>query len=244
MQFDFNLGAGASQTIDVKGRFFKYKSGTGPIRVRVSGGGSVDLLPGQGVENVLFASLTVSDRSNASNMGSILAGDFDFRDDRISGTVDIVDGGKSRTLAGQSFSSAVLCYGAGGLYSTAQVFNPADSGKRVSCSKIIITSTISGLIKIGWNTAANGALPPEGVASKLTGGVSGKAKICNIGLAAEPAGFKYLGIYESGGGGGSTFIYAFAEPVLIMPGFGLNVQHGTIGTPTIQANFELVEESI
>ncbi|MCL6484930.1 MAG: hypothetical protein I4O49_12305, partial [Janthinobacterium lividum] len=106
MQYDFNLSPGGAQNLDVKGRFFKYRSGTGAIRVRASKGGYVDLLPGQGVRGFDFESLTVADRSGANNVGVLIVGDFDFQDDRIAGTVDVVDGGRTRTLAGIAFGAS------------------------------------------------------------------------------------------------------------------------------------------
>jgi hypothetical protein len=83
MQFDINLGANKSQHLDVSGTFLKYKSGTGPIRVRLNGGGYIDLVPGQGVSNVKFDNVDVQDRSGLTNTGTILAGNYDFRDDNV-----------------------------------------------------------------------------------------------------------------------------------------------------------------
>lgn len=91
MQYDFTLAAGAAQSFDVVGKFIKYQHGTGMIRVRMSMGEYVDLLPGQGVFSVDYTRFTVTDRSGANNVGALLAGDFDFRDSRISGAVEVND---------------------------------------------------------------------------------------------------------------------------------------------------------
>lgn len=92
MQYDFNLEANGSQFIDVKGRFFKYKNGTGKIRVRNSTGGYIDLLPGQGVNGLNYSSLSITDLTGAQNTGYLLAGDYEFSDSTVtisSGTVAV-----------------------------------------------------------------------------------------------------------------------------------------------------------
>jgi hypothetical protein len=241
MQFDFNLGANQSQHIDVVGTFLKYKAGTGMIRVRLNGGGYIDLLPGQGVNNVNFTSVDVQDRTGAANSGTLLAGMYDFRDDRITGTVDVVDGGKARTKANMAFSAAVWSPASAGNYTTAQIFNPAGSGKNVVCSQIILTTDFSAVIVIGWNNQANGALLGT-FNSKLSGGASSVAQQANNGLPGLPTNFKYLGAYQASTN--APFIYKFAEPVVLQPGYGLSVQNNAMANGAIQANFEFIEEPI
>jgi hypothetical protein len=144
MQYDFNLTPGGGMKIDVKGRFFKYRSGTGPIRVRASRGGYVDLMPGQGVNNHDFDSLIISDLSMAINAGIIIAGDFDFRDDRITGTVDVLDGGWDRVVSGRAFSGAVAITPSENHYSTISLFNPESSQSRVMLQQMIVSSNLGG----------------------------------------------------------------------------------------------------
>ena len=91
MQYDFSLTAGGAQSFDVVGKFIKYQYGTGLIRVRMSMGEYVDLMPGQGVFSVDYTRFTVTDRSGAGNNGALLAGDFVFRDSTITGSVEVKD---------------------------------------------------------------------------------------------------------------------------------------------------------
>ncbi|MEH6434243.1 hypothetical protein [Massilia sp. DD77] len=83
MQYDFQVTAGGAQRIEATGRFFKYISGIGRVRVTTSKGRVIDLIPGQGVWGEEFTGLSVKDLSGAGNVGVILAGDFDFRDDTM-----------------------------------------------------------------------------------------------------------------------------------------------------------------
>jgi hypothetical protein len=91
MQYDLNLNANGSQRLEVAGRFFKYTNGAGKIRVTTNKGAVIDLTVGQGVWGEEFQSLTVLDRSGATNNGVLLAGSYDFRDDTVavSGTIDV-----------------------------------------------------------------------------------------------------------------------------------------------------------
>jgi hypothetical protein len=83
MQYDLNLLPNGSQRLEVSGRFFKYVSGAGKIRVTTSKGAVIDLIVGQGVWGEEFSSLVVQDRSGAANVGVLLAGNYDFRDDTV-----------------------------------------------------------------------------------------------------------------------------------------------------------------
>ena len=239
MQFDFNLSAGASQTLDVRGRFFKYKSGTGMIRVRTSLGGAVDLLPGQGIENINFTNLTVSDRSNAQNAGTILAGDFDFRDDRITGSVEVIDGGRNRTIANQAFMATTYCGGQAGNTAQIQLWNPAGSTKRVIVERVARGSNTSGTVAVGITTAAL-VTKDKNAQCKLSGGALSTAelrfesKVGASGLASLTSNVVQAGV---------DLPFQFLEPVVLMPGFGLVLSASTLSADVLGA-YEFFEEFI
>jgi hypothetical protein len=97
MQYDFQLNSGQARVIDVSGRFLKYASGVGGttlLRVILTNGGYIDLLPNQGVWNVEFQKIVLKNLSGATLVGSILAGDYDFQDGRIAGSVSVINGVK------------------------------------------------------------------------------------------------------------------------------------------------------
>ena len=91
MQYTFNIGAGASQTFDIVGKFFKLLTATGLVRVQIDRGYRMDLLPGRGWRGIPFHRVNVLDLSGLPNAGTFLAGDFEVIDDRISGDVSILD---------------------------------------------------------------------------------------------------------------------------------------------------------
>lgn len=239
MQFDFQLTPGASQTIDVKGRFFKYKSGYGLIRVRTSVGGYVDVLPGQGIENVNFTSLTISDRSGANNAGTILAGDFDFRDDRITGTVDMVDGGKARTLAGQAF----MCWNnvaanAGGRVAH-QIYNPEGSGKNLVIEQLQMSAPVDAYLGVGFiNSALSADIGPA--TSKCSNGPLSTA----IRRWTYMTDFSAVAtIYTSQVKAGVNTERKFNEPLVVRPGWGVLVFAGA-NNVEVAAGFEWFEELV
>lgn len=237
MQYDFSVPPNGGQVIDVKGRFIKYRSGNSAIRVRLSSGGYVDLLPGQGVWGVDYTGLTVNDRSGFQNAGTILAGDFDFRDDRITGTVDVVDGGKARTLGdaamiGFSYQSAVAAKFAG-----CQLWNPAGSGKNAYVEQVSCYS--AGGVAIGIavlpSTAALATLG-VGIVSKRLGGTASIMQARNESLAAvTPGAFLLLDKSQKS--------YKFSEPIMLAPGYGL-VLINQAAAEELGVTFEIFEEKL
>jgi len=239
MQYDFNLLAGQSQNIDVKGRFFKYKSGTGMIRVRTSLGGAVDLLPGQGVEDVEFTGLTVSDRSGANNVGSILAGAFKYTDDRISGSVEVIDGGRNRTIANQAFMTNTYCGPTAGNTPMVQLWNPVGSGKRVVVERVTRSSGSAGNIVVALVNYALATFDKY-ARSKLSGGSVSTSEVryfSKVGAQNDPA------LTSDPVQANVPLLFQFIEPVVLLPGFGLVIAASSIGTDVVGA-FEYFEELI
>lgn len=95
MQYDLTLAGYGIQRFEVLGKFFKFV-GTGKIRVTTSKGGSIDLLPGQGVWGEEYSSLSVQDRTGTGSAGVLLAGFYDFRDDTLTGQVSVINGDTAR----------------------------------------------------------------------------------------------------------------------------------------------------
>jgi hypothetical protein len=242
MQYDFALTPLGGQIINAKGRFFKYRAGVGLIRVKLTDGAVIDLLPGQGVSNRNFETIEITDKSGAINAGTILAGDFDFRDERITGTVDVVDGGKSRTLA----KAAFFAYGAknttvGGNHPFIQLWNPPGSGKNIFVKSGLFSCSTASFIGLGPTNAAVGALLGNSK-SKHSSGADGVLQVRGLEQVAFVNTFNLTGAYVAAS---QSVNLQLAEPILIEPGFGLVVggSDTTNGTQ-ITAAFELIEENI
>jgi hypothetical protein len=227
MQYDFNLTANAATVLGVKGKFFKYKSGLGAVRVRNNKGGYIDLLPGQGVWGLDYSELTITDISGANNYGVMIAGDFDFHDDRISGTVDVVDGGKNRVMAGKEFSIAMNVTAGATTYATLELYNPSVA-KNIIVSQIIISSSNSSPLRIGIAPSAifgNGATGQ----SKMGGGaVSAGVASGGAAVSFPPAGFSYLGVFNVQAN--QAYTYQLKTPIVLPFGYGLVVQSSQVNT--------------
>lgn len=242
MQYDFNLPPGGALNLDVKGRFFKYRSGTGPIRVRASKGGYVDLLPGQGVWSLDYDSLNVQDRSGGNNAGVLIAGDFDFHDDRIVGTVEVVDGGRARTLAGLAyFAYGSMSTSTAGKRANVILWNPIGSGKSVTVKSAIVSSNTAQFIGVLQAPSQLGALQSNSK-SKKVGGADGVLEVRGLEQAAFINSFNFTGANVGANG---SFIIKLEEPIFLAPGTGVAVgaSDTTVGS-FITAGFEIIEESL
>src|SRR5450830_125153 len=225
MQYDFNLAAGAAQSFDVVGKFIKYQNGTGLIRVRMSMGEYVDLLPGQGVFSVDYTRFTVTDRSNANNIGAILAGDFDFRDSRITGEVAIIDGSKAEVMAGSSFVSNRSGFtGSPGVYNCFQLFNPVASGKNIAINSINITSAIEAdFYLMGGQIALPGTVQPcwnKNVGANPSVAYSSYAAVAITPIPAElgtPIIFGKITVKAS-----APAVLTFKKPIVLRQGYGFS----------------------
>lgn len=240
MQFDFNVGANKSQHIDVVGTFIKYKAGTGLIRVRLDGGGYIDLLPGQGVNNVHFTSVDLQDRTGAQNVGTILAGIYDFRDDRITGSVEMIDGGRNRTIANIAFIANNVCPASPGVQSHVQLWNPAGSGKNLILKAVIAASDTTGYVEFRKNNAAMNTTPPNWplpVSKRLDSSAASVALL----LLQQSAGFGTR-MFAIGITGNLPVPYVFQEPVVIPPGNGFSLNADL--NETVGATFEYFEDPV
>lgn len=243
MQYDFSLPAGGSQVIDVKGKFFKYKSGIGQIRVILSKGGYIDLLPGQGVWNVEFSSLIIKDKTGAINSGILISGDFDFHDDRISGSVEVIDGGKNRTLAQQVFWAYGYQAGVAGQSSVVQLWNPSGSGKKLVVAQVAaaVNQAGSGILHVSYQSVAlaNVYGVPK---NKLIGGAASIAQIRNASLVGMDGSAQYMcDLYCAGQ---THTPIKFTEPVIVLPGYGLQIDSAINSGISVSGQFEFFEESI
>lgn len=240
MQFDFNVQANQSQHIDVAGTFIKYKNGTGQIRVRLNGGGYIDLLPGQGVNGVAFNNIDVQDRTGLANAGTILAGVYDFRDDRITGTVDVVDGGKARTNSDSAGIGYAYVAAVAGQIPHVQVFNPASSGKNIYIEQISFFSTGGVAYGVGLRRL-------DTPLSTLYG--NGVRK--RIGAPSSVAAFRTQSDANVLGAIGNWLmtldkglkLFKFTEPLELQPGIGVVLVNTATGED-LGATIEYFEEPI
>jgi hypothetical protein len=240
MQYDFTLKGGGAQILEVSGSYFKYKGGTGPIRVTPSNGGPVDLMPGQGMSGLKFDRLTVKDISGNANIGYLLAGDGAWSDDRITGNVEVIDGERTRTLAGTMFAGSPYCGAVPSTYSNLQLWNPVDSGKNLIIGAMDFGTITTGAINVLASNLALANLFNVAVANKRLGSAPGVGQLRWENRAAQEA-FTFGMLRNEATAANTPQQWNIRGAVVVPPGWGLNVYVPQAAT-TSTANFEWFEE--
>jgi hypothetical protein len=250
--FDININPGAVRLIDIRAGYIYFLNGSagGADSTIVfqpdSGGETVYLKPGQaykmspGVVGTRWSLRNL--KGEAPIVGQVLLGEGDFFDNRISGSVEIIDGGKARTLAGLSFMGAVALAGAASMQAHVQLWNPPGSVKNIIVESIYIGSSGAATIDFGPSSAPLSTLfGLPTVSKKFTAMAPSSVTECrtqnNAGLLLGNA-FANVMVSAS-----LTAVVALKEPIVIAPGRGLLVQNEMNGM-TLSATFEYFEESV
>jgi hypothetical protein len=244
MQFDFALSANASQRIEVSGSFMKYKTGAGPIRVTMSNGGVLDLLPGQGVRGVAFSGLSVKDMSGGANAGVLLAGNFEFTDDTINGAVALADPYLAVLQSQRDYIASVVCPPGGG-NACGTLVNIAGSGRNVVVERVSVCSidftALFAMLSVG--TFVPSGLQTSSIQNKKLGGAAPVGARISAAQQSNPTPTppNVMCREVSSTGTGGTIEVVFRRPLVLPPGYTLAVSNWNIAGNGISVNFEFSE---
>lgn len=164
---------------------------------------------------------------------------------RIDGASDVsvIDGEKSRTLAGGMFSAGIYAGNAAGLYSVGQLWNPAGSGKNLIVSQLSVHQNVQCATIIYHSAAALGAdRTATDAANKLSGAAMGVGLI-KVGNIAFPASFSGTKIKVISGVAFDEKQWNIRGALVVKPGFGLSAITLTIASD-LYCNLEWFEELI
>lgn len=245
-QYDLNIPVGGSQAIDVAGDRVQFLSATDPfavIEVRPNfAQGNITLKPGQGMRfSEQVQRWVVFNKGTVALTGMLIIGTGDFFDQRISGTVDVIDGGKARTLGGIAMMGYAMRPAVAAQNSRVQLWNPAGSGKRL-CVEAVTTVSGNAAENVNFigSTVALAATIQYGV-SKLLGGTASVVAINTdsvVGIAPT------VGILHSMTmAAASSQSFKFTEPIIVMPGNGLT-GWSTVVNADLGMTYEWYEESV
>lgn len=207
------------------------------------GGDNLILEPGQGC--AVDGDATDWTITNASGVGTIqgelIFGNKGFTDNRlkVNGTVEVVDGGKARTVANMAFSGYVTTVGTPGNFPHCQIYNPAASGKRVVIESAALSCQVANTLNVRGANAALTALYVAG-ASKHIGAAASGAEL-RTQTSAVFIGINTLQTIDLAAG--IPFRMDLREPIVLEPGMGLNFI-GSVATAAISINVEWYEELV
>lgn len=244
--YDISIAPGQVRDIFVNGSYVYFYSGSAggadaTITVNQdSRGQRVLLMPGQAYRmpdgQVGTRWLIGNHKGEGTIVGRLVIGSGELTDNRVTGSVEVIDGGKYRTMAGQVFGWRASFGALPSNYSFGQIFNPAGSGKRLLVKSY---SASGGNVIVGWAQAEIGA-ELGSIGNKLSGGsasVCRSRKLQQTSASLAGAGFAQVGQIQSG----ATFIEP--EPIVINPGHGFVIATDAPGQEVVMtAHF--VEEAI
>lgn len=239
--YDFTLPANGARELLVEGSYYRILSSTGAVEVRRNGGSALGpIYAGQG-ERAEFKRLTLVDRSGSPNVGYIIVADDTFIDDRISGEVSVIDGGKARTVANLSFLGRLYRAGSAGNYSHCQLWNQSTTRNLIVQQFV---SSCSSAATVYLN-AAGAALANIGVpanpGSKLIGGADSGAQFRYVHQASIDFGIKAMTMYQVAAV--QSVLFRFTEPLVVPPGYGLTWACAGLGVDLL-VNVDYYEEAV
>lgn len=259
--YPFEAAGKNAVTLQIKGDYVYYPKATlvgtadDTILITDQGGSNYFLLqPGQGcpAEGGVTDWYIYNFSGVGTIKGTLAIGKGPFTDNRpsgktsiegavnITGTVDTVDGGKSRTLNDRAFIGRLGVAQQVGLIGHIQLWNPATSAKKVIVKKVVLGTGAVAQGMFLFRSTAMMATFNKNIPSKKSGAVFSTAEIRNQATAAQAAGDEYMALQLGATG---NIILAFEEPIVLMPGSGIHVAGGLQNAEAI-GGFEFFEEPI
>ena len=159
---------------------------------------------------------------------------------RQPGTVQVVDGGRARTLNNQAFIGYASITGSAGQVPVIQLRNPPGSSVRAMVKAIRASSSLAGFLRIERRNAP-AALGPFPAPSKRIGGADAVTQVWRESIVPPPGGTTTFEVHSVQA---STMLpVPYTEPLALSPGDGLIVSCDTVAS-LLLATFEFTEEPV
>jgi len=249
--YDIAIPPNTGRQIDVQADYIYFRTGTaggGDTTVvfqPLAGGESVYLQPGQAYKmpaamrgkNVSWVLRNL--KGEGTIIGVLLMGEGEFQDNRVSGSVEVIDGGKARSLAGIACIGMVTSNAQAGNISHVQLWNPADSTKNLIIEQVL---SVSGVTPGIWHAVTNGEIGPVAAAitaKRIGTGYSGKAQLRQVKSVSQLG--QLITLINSPVG--VTGSFKPNEPIVLPPGFGY-LLFPQAAAADITATFEWYEDPL
>ncbi|KVW39458.1 hypothetical protein WK94_24310 [Burkholderia ubonensis] len=247
--YDIQIPAGGAQTLEAGGQIFDFLSSDSAFdQIQVLPEfqqGNVTLRLGQGFDaGAIVNRWYIKNPGTTAINGTVVLSTAGFRNFRISGDVNVLDGGKSRTLSGAAFIGVGYNAAIASQYSGIALKNAVGTGVRLVVEQYTLAtlSTAGGIVQMKLGPVANVAAyaTAGSVASKLAGGAVGSGTVVSGSGAAVVAGMSQLNFITLNQQM-PTYNEPLREPIVIPPGYCLLAQCATQAYD-VGCDFEWYEE--
>jgi hypothetical protein len=240
-----NLGPGQTVTAPVKSNYVKYVAGSAggsatALRIRADvGGADVLLEPGEYFRvPETVSQWYVTNVGPGTITGRLVLGLGELGGDRIAGVVEVIDGGRSRSLSGAAFLEPVGMGPPGaGLGNQISMWNAPGNGRATFIKQIYLSSASAQSLLVGTFSVAPGSLSALG-GNKAPG--SGFVFQVQRGIATGAA-FAMQNLAVVSVAASQTVVLRLDDPIVLRPGRGVGVVNGAQNTD-LNVTFEGYEE--
>lgn len=237
------IGTNGQSRFELSGDYFEIIESAYPVTVLLEDRNGAQIGRMKGAEasyflrNTEYAAITIASEKAQTLQIAFGSGEAGTR--RTAGIVQVVDGGKGRTLADMAYWGYGYCGAVASNLSFVQLWNPGGSGKRLVVEQVSYASidATQQIFHLGYNVTALANLQ----ATVKNKNIGSTASIAEIRTQNNPANLSvgffadlYCPLKENA-------TLRLSEPIILPPGAGLVVDGNAVG---VSANFEYYEEKI
>lgn len=251
--YDISIEPGQVRDIFVNGSYVYFYSGSAggadaTITVNQdSRGQRVLLMPGQAYRmpdgqagtRWLIGNL----KGEGTIVGRLVIGAGDLTDNRVTGSVEVIDGEKVRTMAGGMFAGVPAIANTPTQFGNVQLWNPAASGKNLIVTQMAISWTSASNAVVTFENAQLSTLYEHQPSNKKAGATAPVGQLRKQSNAAVMQVFPYGILQNIEIQAGGPAIWKVSGALVLQPGYGLTVNQQTENMG-IKASYEWFEEPI
>lgn len=253
--YDISVEPNKTRQLDAQGSYFYYYSGDAggadtTITIRgLSSGLRIILKPGQAYRlpqgNKETSWVLTNYTNTATIVGNVIVGDGDITDNRITGSVEVIDSSQNRVNANIAFGSSIRIATQVGYQNSLGISNPSTSTKKVFVNEVSIytsDATTGFLFITNGNFGTSDNTYPTGF-SKNGGTRNLNKSVLGYDVPAVGVSYSANGLSLIRIPAGGSFTKKFSDPICINPnyrfGFSTYINPSVVGE--IFMNLDFIE---